>query len=199
MTTAVARTANDRRRYQRLKVQVPGRFMMPDRTEHRCVTLDMSPGGVLLQALVLPYPREKIVVYLDELGRLEGHVTRVLKDRFALRLTATANKMEKTAASLIWLANKDGLDLHGNRRSQRWELAQPGVTLHFDRGPVSGRILNLNAHGAAIAVRCELAVGDQVSIGRSEARVVRVFEQGCAVEFYRPLDPADLMDERMTF
>lgn len=197
MTTAIACTANDRRRHQRLKVQIPGRFMMLDRTEHRCMTLDMSPGGILLQALVLPYPREKIVVYLDELGRLEGQVTRVGKDRFALRVTATANKMEKTAASLTWLANRDGLDLRGDRRSQRWDLAQPGVTLHSDRGRAPGRILNLADHGAAIAVRCELAVGDRVSVGLAAARVVRIFEQGCAVEFFEPLDPADLKDERM--
>lgn len=192
MEPALINNTSDRRRHQRLKVRLPGRFMLPDRSEHRCVTVDMSPGGVMLQSLVVPYLRERIVVYLDELGRLEGHVTRVLKDRFALRLTATSNKMEKTAATLTWVANSDGLELSGNRRSERWELAQPGVMLQSDQGRMPGRILNLAEHGAAISVRHEFAVGAKVSVGRAEARVVRVFDQGCAVEFLQPLEPGDL-------
>lgn len=198
MNTMTMQTSGEKRRHQRLKVVVPGRFMLPDRSEHRCLTVDMSPGGVLLQSLVVPYPRTKIVVYLDELGRLEGQVSRVQRDGFALRLIATANKMEKTAASLTWLASRDDPTSLDSRRSRRCELEQPAVALHTDHGTSSGRILNLAEHGAAIAVRCQVAVGDRVSVGRAAARVVRVFEHGCAVEFLKPLDPAEITGEHIS-
>ena len=196
MGTSDLTQRSDRRRHHRLKLRVAGRFMMPDRTEHRCVTVDMSPGGVMLQSLVLPFARQKIIVYLDELGRLEGEVTRVLRDRFSLQLTATSRKMDRTAASLTWIANREGLGLSEHRRSERFELAQPGVMIQLGEGrQIAGRVLDLAEHGAAIAVPYPLAVGERVSVGRAEARVIRVFDRGCAVEFCRPLSPGNLTSQ----
>lgn len=38
----------ERRRHQRVKVALTGRFMREDRQEYPCQTINMSPGGVLL-------------------------------------------------------------------------------------------------------------------------------------------------------
>ena len=39
--------AADNRRYQRVKVDLLGRYMLEDRREFPCQVIDMSPGGWL--------------------------------------------------------------------------------------------------------------------------------------------------------
>ena len=61
--------ARDRRRHQRVKVTLLGRYMLRDRREFPCQTIDMSPGGVLLFAPVKAEVGERVVVYLDQIGQ----------------------------------------------------------------------------------------------------------------------------------
>ncbi|MGE5165042.1 MAG: PilZ domain-containing protein [Sphingobacteriales bacterium] len=44
--------AEDRRRHQRVKVNLLGCYMLADRREFPCQVVDMSPGGMALQAYV---------------------------------------------------------------------------------------------------------------------------------------------------
>src|SRR6476661_245392 len=74
----------DQRRHRRVPVVVTGRYMLPDRQEFSCKTIDISAGGLLVQCEVPPYRRQRVVVYLDQLGRVEGIATRVTKDSFAV-------------------------------------------------------------------------------------------------------------------
>ncbi len=74
--------------------------MLVDRTEWICETVDISPTGVLLMGPGRPYPGQTVVVYLAELGRLEGTVVRLKAREFALRIRATDRKREQLAAVL---------------------------------------------------------------------------------------------------
>ena len=47
-----ARGASDERRHQRVRIAVLGRYMLADRREYPCRTVDMSPGGVRLACAV---------------------------------------------------------------------------------------------------------------------------------------------------
>jgi len=183
----------DRRRHQRIKVAVSGRMMLPDRTEHPCETVDMSPGGLLLKAPVGPYRGQKVIVYLADLGRVEGVATRILRDRFAISITSSARKREKTASSLTWLGNREELGLPENRRSERIMLARPFVTLRLDDGSQhSGRVLDVAMGGAAITTSIRLPVNSPVSVGRRAARIIRHFDDGVVVQFIMPISPDDL-------
>src|SRR5690606_15801481 len=51
----------DRRRYQRVKVNLLGRFMLEDRLEYPCQTADMSPGSVSLVTPVTGRIGERVV------------------------------------------------------------------------------------------------------------------------------------------
>jgi len=42
--------AEERRRFQRVKVHLLGRYMLPDRREFPCQIINMSPGGLALLA-----------------------------------------------------------------------------------------------------------------------------------------------------
>ncbi len=68
--------AVDRRRHQRVRVALLGRYMLQSRQEYPCQTLDMSPGGISIVAPVRGLVGERIVLYVEHLGRVEGQIVR---------------------------------------------------------------------------------------------------------------------------
>ena len=64
----------EKRRFQRVRVNLLGRYMLADRREFPCQVLDMSPGGMAIIGPVSGKAGERVVAYIDHVGRLEGTV-----------------------------------------------------------------------------------------------------------------------------
>ncbi|WP_202314970.1 MULTISPECIES: PilZ domain-containing protein [unclassified Mesorhizobium] len=174
----------ERRNFQRVRVKIYGRFMLEDRSEHPCQVIDMSPGNAALRADRRGEPGEKVIAYLDHIGRIEGVVTRVLDDGFAMTVIASDRKRDKLAAQLTWLANKHELDLPEDRRHERVAPRNPLSTLQLSDGRrYPCRIIDLSLSGAAVEIEVKPALGVQVTLGTMRGRVVRHFEDGVAIEF----------------
>jgi hypothetical protein len=174
----------ERRSFQRVRVKVYGRFMLEDRTEHPCQVVDMSPGNVALRTDRIGQPGEKVIAYLDHLGRIEGVITRRLQDGFAMTVIASERKKDKLAAQLTWLANKHELDLPEDRRHERVAPRNPMSVLQLmDGRQYQCRIIDLSLSGAAIEIDVKPAIGVQVVLGTMRGQVVRHFEDGVAIEF----------------
>ncbi|MBI3435642.1 MAG: PilZ domain-containing protein, partial [Proteobacteria bacterium] len=88
----------EQRRFQRVRVNLLGRYMLEDRQEYPCQVVNMSPGGMALIAPVAGRLAERVVAYIDHVGRLEGAVARVFQSGFAMTVAATARKRDKLAA-----------------------------------------------------------------------------------------------------
>ncbi len=71
--TTVVPVAEERRRFQRVKVHLLGRYMLPDRREFLQI-INMSPGGLALLAPGIGNVGERVIAYLDHIGRVEGRV-----------------------------------------------------------------------------------------------------------------------------
>ena len=184
----------ERRNFQRVRVKVYGRFMLEDRTEHPCNVIDMSPGSVAFRADRIGEPGERVVAYLDHIGRIEGVITRTLDDGFAMTIIASDRKRDKLAAQLTWLANKHELDLPEDRRHERVAPRNPITVLKLDDGrQYRCRIIDLSLSGAAIELDVKPAIGVQVTLGTMRGQIVRHFEDGVAVEF-ATLQRADVLD-----
>src|SRR5690606_7254160 len=84
-------------RFQRVKVSVLGRYMLTNRSEYPCQVLEMSPGDAVVIAPVAGTPGERVVAYLDHLGRVEGTITELIDGGFKMDMAATARKRDKTA------------------------------------------------------------------------------------------------------
>jgi hypothetical protein len=185
----------ERRRNRRVPVALLGRYMLPNREEYPCQTVDMSPGGLLVTAPVKGALGERVVLYLEHLGRLEGEITRHSDEGFAVAIGATARKRDKLASQLTWLANRQALGLPEDRRHERVVPRNPATTLKVESGramPV--RLIDVSLSGAAVSVEIRPPLGASVTVGRTAAKVVRHFEGGVAVEFMLPLSP-DRFDE----
>lgn len=158
--------------------------MLEDRSEYPCQVIDMSPGDVALRSSKRGALGEKVIVYLDQIGRLEGVVTRSLEDGFAMTIIASERKRDKLAAQLTWLANKHELDLPEDRRHERVSPRNPITTLDLGDGrQYRCRIVDLSLSGAAIEIEVKPAIGLPVTLGTMRGRVVRHFEDGIAIEF----------------
>jgi hypothetical protein len=192
--------AEERRRHQRVKVNLLGRYMLADRREFPCQVVNMSPGGIAMVAPVSGNPGERVIAYVDHLGRLEGKIARLLDTGFAMTVEATLRKRDKLAAQLTWLANRNILNLPEDRRHGRFIPRKAMARLILPNGNnVNCRIIDLSESGAAVAISPELrpVVGAMVTIGKATGRVVRHIEDGFAVEFTRLQHP-DFIEENVT-
>jgi hypothetical protein len=174
----------DRRRFQRVKLNILGRYMLEDRREFPCQAINMSPGGVALVAPAVGAQNERVVAYLDYIGRVEGRLIRPIDGGFAMTVEATARKREKLAAQLTWLANRHVLNLAEDRRHERFTPMNPFSELTLPDGSRRRcRIIDVSLSGAAIAMIDRPTIGTPVVLGNVRARVVRHFDEGIAVEF----------------
>jgi len=192
--------AQERRRHQRVKVNLLGRYMLADRREFPCQVIDMSPGGMALVAPVVGNPGERVIAYVDHLGRLEGKISRLIENGFSMSISATLRKRDKLAAQLTWLANRQILNLPEDRRHGRFSPRNPIARLILPSGVnVACRVIDLSQSGAAISIAPDLrpVVGAMIMIGKTQGRVVRHIEDGFAIEFTR-LQHSDFVEDGVT-
>ena len=196
--SAILPLKDERRRFQRVQVNLLGRYMLPDRREFPCQVTNMSPGGMALIAPVATEVGARVIAYVDHVGRLEGVVTRQFENGFAMTIGATARKRDKLAAQLTWLANRHILGLPEDRRHGRITPRNPMARLVLPNGVnVAVRIIDISESGTAIKTEHRPEIGAPVTIGKTPGRVVRHLEEGFAIEFLR-LQHADFLEENVT-
>jgi len=172
--------------------------MLPDRREFPCQVINMSPGGLAMLAPGIGNVGDRVIAYLDHIGRVEGKITRIIDNGFAMTVGATPRKRDKLAAQLTWLANRDILNLPEDRRHDRIVPRNPIAVLTLEDGSkMTCRIIDLSLSGAAIAAESRPPVHSQVSLGRVQARVVRHLEEGFSIEFVHE-QLADTLDDSIS-
>lgn len=182
--TAAAAKQLDLRRHARVPVNILGRFMLEDRREYPCQIIDMSPGGAALIAPVSARIGERVIAYIDHIGRIEGEVVREIEGGFAIRINAPLRKRDKLANVLTWLVNRDVLNLPEDRRHDRFTPKNPFTQIVLPDGrSYKSRIIDVSLSGASLKTDVKPEIGLAIGIGKMRARVVRHTEDGIAVEF----------------
>ncbi len=190
--------SQERRRFQRVAVNLLGRYMLADRREFPCQVVNMSPGGMAVIAPVAGEPGERVIAYVDHVGRLEGMIARRFENGFAMTVAATTRKRDKLAAQLTWLANRHILGLPEDRRHGRITPRNPSGRLILPNGVnISVRVNDISQSGVAISTKERPDIGTPVTIGKTSGRVVRHLEDGIAIEFVRLQHP-DFLEDNVT-
>jgi PilZ domain len=188
----------ERRRFQRVKVHLLGRYMLPDRREFPCQIINMSPGGLALLAPGIGNVGDRVIAYLDHIGRVEGKITRIIDNGFAMTIVSTPRKRDKLAAQLTWLANRDILNLPEDRRHDRIVPRNPIALLTLEDGSkMTCRIIDLSLSGAAIAAENRPPLKSLVMLGKVQSRVVRNLDDGFALEFVHE-QAAETLEDAVT-
>lgn len=172
------------RQFQRVAVTLFGRYMLESRNEFPCQIQDMSPGSASLITPKSGDIGERVIAYIDHIGRLEGKITRVFAGGFAMSVRATEKKRDKMSAKLTWLANRHELNLAEDRRHERVVPNVKTTQIRLEDGRKYGvRIIDLSLSGAALEIDVRPAIGTLLWLGTMRGRVVRHFDEGVAVEF----------------
>jgi hypothetical protein len=158
----------------------------------------MSPGGMALIAPVAGQPGERVIAYVDHLGRLEGAIARLFQNGFAMTVVATKLKRDKLAAQLTWLANRHLLTSPDDRRHGRITPRNPAGRLILPNGiNIACRVIDISQSGCAIGTDQRPEIGALVTIGKTAGRVVRHLEEGFAIEFTR-MQHSDFLEDNVT-
>lgn len=173
-----------RRRYRRVMLSLPGRFMRADKTEHDCQLVDISVGGASVKGAVAVESGERIVVYFEHLGSLEGVVVRAFPAGFALRSSLSAHKRERLAAKLTWLINRSDLENFEAREEERVRRSGNTALLRLEDGrEIECELLDMSVSGASLATTWRPPLGSIVTVGKQSATVRRHHRTGIGIEF----------------
>jgi hypothetical protein len=185
-------------RFQSVRVNLLGRYMLADRREFPGQVVAMSPGEMTMIAPQSGHPGERVIAYIDHVGRLEGAIVELTDNGFVMQVGATDRKRDKLAAQLTWLANREILNLAEDRRHGRIVPKRPVTTVVMPNGThITCRVIDASQSGAAISSTERPTLGLLITLGKLQARVVRHLEDGFAVEFTRLQHP-DFLEENLT-
>ena len=175
----------DRRRHRRVQWEVRVRGLTGEGEEFQANTVDVCAGGLRIN-LARPLSQgERLVLYIEDIGRVEGVVSRVLREvGYAVEFHVPPRKRDKIADQLTWLINKDRLGLSDERESER--RAGGGMVIAaFSNGvSVSCTVVDVSIFGVALKTSGPRPmVGDRVTVGERSGTCVRYIEGGFAVDF----------------
>jgi hypothetical protein len=91
---------NDKRAHARINIRLAGRCLLANRQEHGCTVIDGSPSGVALLSPERGRIGETVVVYVEQIGRVEGNIVRLTGSGFAIKFSGS----RRAAEALVQLA-----------------------------------------------------------------------------------------------
>lgn len=187
--------AQDKRLHRRVDISLAGRYMLANRQEYRCHTLDISIGGISIRGYEKGNLGDRIILYIDEIGRIEGTIVRHLEKGFAISFNPSPAKRQRLMEKLTWLMNKDMIEGDETRRFTR-HLPPVSKTSFFlpDGRAYPCRIIDMSISGASIEIDVIPAVGAEITLGKMKGRVIRHHNSGIAVEFTEVEDTTTLAD-----
>lgn len=176
-----APTGAERRRHRRVPMKLNVRFLLEDGSEHRGHVSNISIGGMAIASEARPAAGSSIIAYVQDLGRLEGLVSRTDDDGFAVRLTLSAMRRDKLEERLSPGQNtKRGVE---GRRHDRESTSGVTRILRADGRELPCRVIDLSLGGVSVETAEWPPLGEQVIVGKMRGRVVRHHEMGIAIEF----------------
>jgi hypothetical protein len=181
----IARAKSDRRRFRRVRVDLPGKLFVPaDGQEHACTVIDLSPGGANVSCAAANLAADsQVVLYVDTFGRFEGSVARRDGTNAGLRFVSTALKRERTAEQLTLFMNRALLDEADLRRADRTPTKGLTRFTRSDGQLVPCEVLDLSMGGISVKTDIRPPIGEFVLIGQLAGRVARHHEHGIGIEF----------------
>ena len=181
---AEVKSGAERRRFRRVKMDLPGRMFLPaDSREAHCTILDMSPGGVAGAREIVPEMGAPVVLYMDGFGRFEGHVVRRDEAGFGLAFVCTPSKRERTAEQLILFLNNALGDDSLLRRHERASQKGFAKFTRADGQIVHGEVSDISVNGVSLKTDVRPAIGEFVLIAQIAGRVTRHHVDGIGIEF----------------
>jgi len=183
--TSTRPSVQERRRFRRLTLILGGRMMDSAGRESDCRTEDVSPGDARITSSAELQQDERVVLYLNEIGRVTGRVARKSgAQEYAVIFDMSEYKREKLAETLTWIITRDRLGLAPDTRVRvPAERAEIEIVVEGG-GIIIGEVADFSLIGMSIKTRQHPPhIGAWVRFGAIDGRVARFIENGFAIDF----------------
>jgi hypothetical protein len=165
--------------------------MFADQRECPCQLIEISPGDASFVSPFMAEIGDRVVAYIDDIGRIEGVILDQTEHGFIMSISASQRKRDKLADTLTWLANRHVLNLEEDRRHLRRTPKRSDASVILPDGTTQAvRVIDMSLSGCALATDLRPPLGSPIKLGRLGARVVRHFEDGIGIEFMRLMSDA---------
>jgi hypothetical protein len=179
-----AKSGAERRRFRRVRVDLPGRLFIPvDSHEARCTVTDLSPGGAAITCETVPEAGTAVILYVDNFGRFEGKVARRDSEGFGVAFVCTPSKRERIAEQLMLFLNKALVDDSILRRHERSSQKGFAKFTRADGQIVKCEVVDISVGGVSLKTSVKPPVGEFVLIAQIAGRVVRHHDDGIGIEY----------------
>jgi hypothetical protein len=144
----------------------------------------MSAQHMLLACPVAAPIGERVITHIDQFGKLEGMITRLMDRGFVMNLAGTEDEQFKRAAKLAWLEDHKNHDVHDVRKHGRIVPRNPYSTLVLPDGQtLTCLVIDMSVSGAAVSADIQPEIGMPLAVGKVVGRVRRRFAEGFAIQF----------------
>lgn len=191
----VRNVAQEKRCHRRVDISLAGRYMLENKQEYRCRTMDISVGGLSIYGYEKGKLGDTVILYIDEIGRIEGKIVRHIEKGFAISFSPSPAKRQRLLEKLTWLMNKDIIGDDETRRFSRHMVLDSETKFFLPDGrSYPCKIIDMSISGASIEIDIIPAVGAEITLGKMKGRVIRHHDNGIAVEFTEVEDTSTLAD-----
>lgn len=165
------------------------RFLLRGDEEGTGNLLNMSECGLALTTEAVAHEGDKVIVYPQGLGRIPGRISRNFDGGFCVAFELSAREseiMKDRIAAAVEGMQFLRLGRARSRSSLRVEYnIKTMAQLENCAEPVECVIVDMSQSGARIKCGKTPEIGSRVAIGAMNGVVVRHYEGGFAVEFFR--------------
>jgi hypothetical protein len=175
-------------------VSLPGCYALEDRASSRdeprlyaCRAVNISSREITLTAPVTADPGRRVTADVGQLGRLRGSIIRVFELGFTMKIGASAQEREVLASKIAWVERHKDFEIPEMRANARFVPRQPLSLLSLADGSVLPCfVVDISVAGAAVSADILPRIGTVLAVGKVVGRVVRLIEEGFAMEFVVP-------------
>jgi hypothetical protein len=159
-----------------------------------CRTTRVSPFRMIVDVPVVGKVGDRLTSYFRDFGNFGGHISDAMEGSFLLELEMTRPERERMADKLSWLEKKQAdPSLAEARQHPRFIPPHSHTTLTLADGSIhSCFIIDVSSSGVAVSSDQQPPIGTPLAIGGCIGRLVRVFDNGFAVQFVETYRIADL-------
>src|SRR5579871_4078493 len=154
------------------------------------VVTDLSTQGATIATTEGSSMGVEIALYIDGFDRFSAFLVSASQEQVRVKFHCSALKQARTAEKIRRY-------LQGNSEPASTLQNAPGWTIHSVRkfkrsnGQIARfEVIDISLTGASLRTSSRPLLGEVVSIGAVQGRVVRHFDDGIAVEFFRRASPA---------
>jgi hypothetical protein len=178
-------------------ISLPARYWLGSKRDERGElqlfegrAINISTEVIALTGPAQSWVGDRVIAQIEHFGRVEGKVTRLLRQRgFDMSISAAPQQRAKLADKIRWVEKFKNLEAPDQRVNRRFAPKDPASTLVLaDGSRIPCLITDLSTSGAAVAADIRPAIGTTLAVGRIVGRVVRQLETGFAVRFVQLQD-----------